>query len=96
MRLNNNPPPDITAIQITEDRLTFELEDGRSVSAPLTFYPTLLLASPEERSEYEIVHSSVYWPKLDCDLSSDGLLRGNREARKHTRLAWRRKSKPGG
>ncbi|MBI4325322.1 MAG: DUF2442 domain-containing protein [Chloroflexi bacterium] len=82
MKLNNTPSPDVTAVHITDDRLTFDLEDGRSVSVPLAFYPTLMLAAPEERAEYEICHSSVYWPKLDCDLSSDCLLRGAKEARK--------------
>ena len=91
MKPNNNPPPDVTAVQITDDRLTFELEDGRTVSVPLAYYPTLLLATHDERSTYEVCHSSVYWPKLDCDISSDCLLRGSREARKYAERAWRRK-----
>lgn len=82
MKLNNTPPPDVTAVHVTDDRLTFDLEDGRSVSIPLAFYPTLMLASPAERATFEICHSSVYWPKLDCDLSSDCLLRGAKESRK--------------
>jgi hypothetical protein len=45
MKLNNTPPPDVTAVRISNQRLTFELEDGRSVSVPLAFYPTLLLAT---------------------------------------------------
>ncbi|MBI2947557.1 MAG: DUF2442 domain-containing protein [Verrucomicrobia bacterium] len=90
MKQNNTPPPDVVAVQITEDRLTFNLEDGRSVSVPLAFYPTLLLASPRERARYEICHSSVYWPGLDCDISSECLLRGAREARKYAQKARRR------
>jgi len=93
MKLNNNPPPDVTAVQITDDRLTFDLEDGRSVGVPLAFYPTLLLATPKERANYEICHSSVYWPKLDVDLSSDCLLRGAREARKYAQRVPRRRRK---
>ena len=80
--LNNNPPPDVVAVHCTDDRLTFDLEDGRSVSVPLAFYPSLLLAKPADRAVFEICHSSVRWPKLDVDLSSDCLLRGAREARK--------------
>jgi hypothetical protein len=49
-----------------------------------------LLATPEERSHYEICRSSVYWPKLDCDISSDCLLRGAKEARRFAEKAWRR------
>lgn len=93
MKLNNNPPPDIMAVKITDDRLTFELEDGRTVSIPLSFYPTLQLATRRERGDFEICHSSVYWPKLDCDISSDALLRGAKEARKYAERAWRKKAK---
>jgi hypothetical protein len=92
MKLNNNPPPDVTAVRITSQRLKFELEDGRSVSVPLAFYPTLLMATPKERACFEITHSSVYWPKLDCDISSDCLLRGAREARKYAEKAFKRKT----
>ena len=93
MTRNNTPPPDVTAVHITKDRLTFDLEDGRSVSVPLAFYPTLMLATPKQRAQYEICHSSVHWPELDCDISSDCLLRGAREARKYAERAWRRKGK---
>lgn len=94
MRPNNTPPPDVTAVHINDERLAFDLEDGRTVSVPLAFYPTLMLASAEERGEFEICHSSVYWPKLDCDISSDCLLRGARESRKYAERAWRRKRQP--
>src|SRR5438552_3102676 len=91
MRRNNTAPPDVTAVTINDERLTFDLEDGRTVSVPLAFYPTLMLATPAQRENYEICHSSVHWPKMDCDISSDCLLRGAREARKYAERAWRRK-----
>ncbi len=90
-KLNNTPPPDVTAVKITNERLTLELEDGRSVSVPLEFYPTLMLATAKERRHFEISHSSVYWPELDCDLSSGCLLRGAREAHKFAEKAFKRK-----
>ncbi len=93
MKLNNNPPPDVTSVQITDERLTLGLEDGRTVSVPLSFYPTLQLATRRERADFEICHTSVYWPKLDCDISSDCLLRGAKEARKFAERAWRKKAK---
>jgi hypothetical protein len=52
MKLNNNPPPDVTSVQITDERLTFGLEDGRTVSVPLSFYPTLQLATRRERADF--------------------------------------------
>ena len=89
MQRSNTPPPDVKAVRITVKRLTFELEDGRTISVPLAYYPTLMLATPRERAHFEICHSSVHWPKLDCDISSDGLLRGAPEARKYAEKAWR-------
>src|SRR2546423_11334590 len=94
MKQNNIPPPDIISVKITKDRLSFDLQDGRSVSVPLSFYPTLMLATPKERAKYEICRSSVYWPELDCDISSDALLRGAKEARKYALRAWRRRGQP--
>ncbi|SRR6266581_2148076 len=91
MKQNNIPPPDILKVKITRGRLMFDLEDGRSVAVPLSFYPTLLLASPRERANHEICHSSVYWPDLDCDISSEALLKGAKEARKYAQRAWRKK-----
>ena len=80
-------------MQITDERLTFGLEDGRTVSVPLSFYPTLQLATRRERADFEINHTSVYWPKLDRAISSDCLLRGAKEARKFVERAWRKKAK---
>lgn len=94
MKPNNTPPPDVKAVQITDENLTFALEDGRSISVPLSHYPTLMLATPKERAAYEICRSSVHWPKLDCDISSACLLRGAKEARKFAERAWRKKSRP--
>jgi len=92
MQRNNTPPPDVAAVQITDERLTFDLEDGRTISVPLSYYPTLALASADERAAFEITHSSVYWPKLDCDINSEALLRGAKEARKYAERARQRKN----
>jgi len=91
MELSNTLPPDVTAVHITGQRLAFDLEDGRSISVPLAFYPTLMLATPEERADYEISHSSVYWLRLDCNIGSECLLRGAKEAREFAELARKRK-----
>jgi hypothetical protein len=94
MKMNNTPPPTVAAVKITTERLAFDLEDGRSVSVPLAFYPTLLLATAKERKHFEICRSSVHWPELDCDISSDCLLRGAHEARRFAEKAGKRKGDP--
>ena len=90
MKQNNTPPPDVVEVHITGQRLAFDLEDGRSVSVPLAFYPTLMLATVRQRADYQICHSSVHWPQLDCDISSDCLLRGAKEARRFAQKAVQR------
>jgi len=84
------PPPEIHEVKITEDALTFDLVDGRSISVPLAFYPTLMLATPEERENFEKTGSSVHWPALDCDINSEALLRGAKEALIYARKAYAR------
>src|SRR6266513_1755081 len=45
---------EIEKVHVTQDRLGFELKDGRLISVPLAFYPTLQHASEAERLNYEI------------------------------------------
>jgi hypothetical protein len=42
-------------VVITSDSLTFELNDGRSISAPLAWYPRLLHGTPEERKNWRLI-----------------------------------------
>jgi len=53
-----------------------------------------MLATPKERAKYEICHSTVYCPDLDCDINSDAVLRGAKEAREYASRAWRRRGQP--
>ena len=41
--------PEAMAIAVTEDTLTAELSDGRTISVPLAWYPRLVHATPDER-----------------------------------------------
>lgn len=52
--------------------------DGRTISAPLAYYPRLLKATPDQRSWWKISGAShgIHWPEIDEDLSIEGLLRG--------------------
>ena len=65
-------PPLISTVRIDDELLGFSLEDGRFISVPIAFYPTLALATSEERSRFEINGSSVYWPDLDADIGVEG------------------------
>ena len=87
----NDLDVEIARVQITDERLTFDLVDGRSVSVPFVVYPTLLLATKMEREKFEIVGSSVYWPLLDCDIGSRGLLLGAKEEPCYVEKAYARR-----
>jgi Protein of unknown function (DUF2442) len=66
------------AVSFSARDLVVELEDGRSISTPLNWYPKLLLASQDARMNYEISPLGVHWPELDEDLSVAGMLAGRR------------------
>lgn len=83
-------PPAITEVVANDELLGFHLEDGRFISVPLAFYPTLALAPPAERGKFEISGSSAYWPKLDADIGVEGLLAGAREHHCYARKAVER------
>ena len=63
---------------VSEDTLSVTLMDGRSISVPLTWYPRLLNATPQQRRRWEISGGGygIHWPDFDEDLSTEGLLRG--------------------
>jgi len=81
---------EIKAARIDAMRLTVELTDGSTFTAPLTSYPTLLLATEDERNAMEVSPYSLHWEVLDCDLGIEGLLQGAKEHPKLAEKAWRR------
>lgn len=73
-----NPGTRVMNVSSTTDDLTVQLEDGRSISVPLAWYPRLLHASQEERDNWQVAGGGfgIHWPSIDEDLSVEGLLRG--------------------
>jgi hypothetical protein len=66
------------------------LADGFTFSVPLSFYPTLLLATNDERKAMEVLPYSLHCEALDCDLGIEGLLQGIRESPKLAEKARKR------
>jgi hypothetical protein len=64
--------------RVTPRALIVELQDGRTLSVPLQWYPRLAHGSPSERQQWELIGPGVgiHWPALDEDISVDGLLQG--------------------
>ncbi|MHC4400289.1 MAG: DUF2442 domain-containing protein [Planctomycetota bacterium] len=66
------------SVEVTESELRVELIDGRRLSVPLTWFPRLLHATPQQREKWELLGDGegIHWPEVDEDVSVAGLLRG--------------------
>jgi len=69
-------------VLVTDDTLSVDLEDGRTVSVPIGWYPRLASGTDSERSNFEISGAGygVHWPDLDEDIGVEGLLLGKRSS----------------
>ena len=71
--------PLVEEVAVTEDTLTAELSDGRTIAVPLAWYPRLVYATQEERDNWRLLGAGqgIRWPDLDEDLSVEGLIAGH-------------------
>ena len=79
-------------VRLTDHTLTVELNDGRSVSVPLAWYPRLAHSRPAERRCWELIGAGIgiHWPDLDEDVSVEALLLGERSGESEESLRrWR-------
>src|SRR5580700_731713 len=65
-------------VSVTNDTLTVELSDGRTISAPLVWFPRLLHGTPAERSKFKLGRIGIHWPDLNEDIPVEGLLLGQK------------------
>lgn len=65
-------------VKVTDETLTVDLTDGRTISVPLAWYPRLLYASQEERDTWRLIGNGegIHWPGPDEDISISHLLAG--------------------
>jgi hypothetical protein len=70
--------PNAESVTVTEDTLSVDLSDGRTISVPLTWFPRLVHATPEERSHWRLIGKGqgIHWEDIDEDISVEGLLAG--------------------
>ena len=68
----------IKDIIVTQDAVTAQLTDGRSISVPLAWSWRLSEATPEQRANWQIIGDGdgVHWPDIDEDISAEGMLYG--------------------
>ena len=72
----------VLSVLVTDDTLSVDLEDGRTVSVPIGWYPRLASGTDSERNNFEISGAGygVHWPDLDEDIGVEGLLLGKRSS----------------
>ena len=70
----------IVDVLVTEDSLTVDLADGRSVTIPIGWYPRLSHGTPDEHANYQISGSGygIHWPDLDEDIGVEGIILGKK------------------
>ena len=78
--------PDAIGVDVSDDTLTVDLSDGRTIAVPIDWFPRLVHATPQERDNWRLIGSGegIHWPDLDGDISVTGLLAGRKsgESRK--------------
>ncbi|GGD75330.1 DUF2442 domain-containing protein [Lacimicrobium alkaliphilum] len=70
--------PQAVNVEFTSVAIVVELADGRTLSAPLIWFPLLSSASAEQLANWQLLGDGegIHWPDLDEDLSVAGLLAG--------------------
>jgi hypothetical protein len=66
------------SVSVTDDTISAQLVDGRTISVPLAWSWRLSEATPEQRTRFEVIGSGsgVRWPEIDEDIGAEGMLHG--------------------
>ena len=67
-------------VSCSEDSLTVVLDDGRTVSVPLVWFPRLLAATSQQRRDWEPIGGGIgiHWEAIDEHISIASLLQPER------------------
>ena len=70
--------PEALDVSLTDDTLSVDLSDGRSISVPIAWFPRLLHSSEQERNNWRLIGKGqgIHWKDIDEDISIEGLLAG--------------------
>jgi hypothetical protein len=70
--------PEAVDVKVTEDTLSVDLTDGRTISVPLGCYPRLEHANSGERANWRLIGKGqgIHWEEIDEDISIEGILAG--------------------
>lgn len=70
--------PKAEDVKITDDTLSVDMSDGRTISVPLEWFPRLVHATLVERNNWRLIGKGhgIHWEDIDEDISVKGLLAG--------------------
>jgi hypothetical protein len=70
--------PNAERVAVTQDSLSVDLSDGRTITVPLAWFPRLVHASQKERDNWRLIAKGqgIHWEDLDEDISVEQLLLG--------------------
>ena len=70
--------PEALNVSLTDDTLSVDLSDGRSIAVPIAWFPRLMHASEKERNNWRLIGKGqgIHWENIDEDISIEGLLAG--------------------
>ena len=70
--------PNAETVTVSEDTLSVNLSDGRTIAVPLAWFPRLVHASQKERNNWRLIArgQGIHWEDIDEDISVEGLLAG--------------------
>ena len=70
--------PEALNVSLTDDTLSVDLSDGRSISAPVAWFPRLFHSTEQERNNWRLIGKGqgIHWEEIDEDISIKGLLTG--------------------
>ena len=70
--------PEALNVLLTDDTLSVDLNDGRSISVPIAWFPRLLYSTEQERNNWRLIGrgQGIHWEDIDEDISIEGLLAG--------------------
>jgi len=73
-----NNEPRISAVEITDGVISATLDDGRTISVPLTWSWRLTESTVEQKNNFEIIGHGIgiHWPDINEDISAEGMLYG--------------------
>ena len=78
MTTSKTPDERIKTVVFDDQSLVVGLMDGRRISTPLAWYPSLASATSAQLDEWEIIGAgdALHWAQFDEDLSVECMLRG--------------------